>query len=74
MVGCLIERIFDFFCVPNAFVFCVCGKTTELEKQRLAHKLERWGVHPVCILKEVATSVTPQVFLKMVMCSPFCDF
>ena len=63
MVGCLRECFSVFFLgVPNASVFCVCGKTTELEKQRLAHKLERWGVHPVCILKEVATPVTPQVF------------
>ena len=71
----MLENVFLFFFggVPNAFVFCVCGKTTELEKQRLAHKLERWGVHPVCILKEVATPVTPQVFFELVMCSPFCD-
>jgi len=64
MVGCVRECFSVFFggCSKCFSVLCVCGKTTELEKQRLAHKLERWGVHPVCILKEVATPVTPQVF------------
>ena len=31
---------------------------SELDKQRLAHKLERWGVHPVCIFKDVAKPVS----------------
>ena len=57
MVGCVRECFSVFFggCSKCFCVLCVCGKTTELEKQRLAHKLERWGVYPVCILKEVAT-------------------
>ena len=46
-------------CGYKSFIWCVCGTTVELEKQRLAYKLERWGVHPVCILKEVATKVCP---------------
>jgi len=65
MVRC-VRECFSVFLggVPNAFVFCVCGKTTELEKQCLAHKLECWGCPP-CVYFEGSgnTGNSASVFL-----------